>query len=251
MAPVTRPPLGRALLRLFTLQGSWNYDRLQGVGFAVAEEPLLRDLRQGAGDGTAYRAALGRGTQLFNAHPYFAAMAVGAVARAEHEGAPPAQVERLRQTLGGPLGSLGDRLVWAGWLPFNAALTLIGVGLGWGWWAVVGFLTLYNLGHVGLRVWALRAGWRGGTHVVDTLRAPVIKRASALLGLATPLAMGAAVPLTCAYLGSPFPGWARAVLAGVAGLGFGLLQWRRLALTGLRLGLSVLAVALVVGWVWR
>jgi mannose PTS system EIID component len=246
---MTRPPLGRTLLRLFTLQSSWNYDRLQGVGFAVAEEPLLRDL-SARGDGV-YRAALARGAQLFNAHPYLSGLAVGAVARAEHDGTPPAQIERLRQALGGPLGSLGDRLVWAGWLPLNAALTLIGVALGWGWWAVVGFLTLYNVGHVFLRVWALRAGWTRGNNVVEALRAPGLSWADSLLGVATPLAVGASLPLTAVYLGHPFPGWARVVLASVALGGLGLLQWRPFALTSLRLGLVVLAAALVVGWVWR
>ena len=246
-----KPPLGRVLLRLFTLQGSWNYERLQGVGFAVAEEPLLRDLARGPGGEDAYRAALARGAHLFNAHPYLGGMAVGAVARAEHEGTPPGQVERLRQTLGSPLGSLGDRLVWAGWLPLNAALTLIGVALGWGWWAVVGFLTLYNIGHVFLRAWALRAGWRRGSRVVEALRAPALRRADTALGVVTPLAMGAALPLTAAYLGTPLPGWGRALAAGVGILGLVLLHWRGLALTGLRLGLGVLAVALVAGWVWR
>lgn len=128
---------------------------------------------------------------------------------------------------------------------------LIGVALGWGWWAVVGFLALYNLGHVWLRAWALRAGWARGDRVVEALRAPGLQRADALFGVVTPLAVGAALPLTAAYLASPFPGWARLALAAIAAAGLGLLQWRRLALTGLRLGLGVLAVSLVVGWVWR
>ena len=90
-----RPAFGRSLLRLFTVQGSWNYERMQGVGMGVAEEPLLRDLRV-AGNGAAYRAAVARGAHFFNAHPYLCGLAVGAAARAEHEGVPPEQVERLR-----------------------------------------------------------------------------------------------------------------------------------------------------------
>ena len=134
-----RPPLGRSLLRLFTVQGSWNYERMQGIGVGVAEEPLLRDLQEG-GNGLAYRAAVARGAHFFNAHPYFCGLAVGAAARAEHEGVPPEQVERLRTALCGPLGSLGDRLVWAGWLPFTSGLAVVGVALGFGMSAVLGFL---------------------------------------------------------------------------------------------------------------
>ncbi|PYO77366.1 MAG: hypothetical protein DMD67_06605 [Gemmatimonadetes bacterium] len=85
MAPMTtaaRPPLGRSLLRLFTVQGSWNYERMQGIGMGVAEQPLIRDLE---GNGTAYRAAVARAAHFFNAHPYLCGLAVGATARAEHD----------------------------------------------------------------------------------------------------------------------------------------------------------------------
>ncbi len=244
-----KPPLGRCLLRLFTVQGSWNYERMQGVGFGVAEEPLLRDLRES--NGTAYRAALARGARFFNAHPYLCGLAVGAAARAEHEGAPPEQIERLRIALGGPLGSLGDRLVWAGWLPLTSGLALAGVALGLGWWAVVAFLALYNTGHVALRWWALRAGWARGTRVAEALRHPVLQRAPALVEPGMALAMGAAVPLAAGYLGAPFPGWARLTVVAVAGVGLVLLRWPRLGVTGLRFGLGAVAVALVVGWAWR
>ncbi len=131
--------LARALLRLFAVQGSYNYERLLGVGVGVAEEPLLRDL----GD-PKYRPAVARGAHFFNAHPYLIGLAVGAAARAEHDGARPDQIERLREALCGPLGSLGDRLVWAGWLPFLSGLTLAGVALGAGWIAVAVFLVVYN-----------------------------------------------------------------------------------------------------------
>ncbi len=178
-APRARPALGRSLLRLFTVQGSWNYERMQGVGMGVAEEPLLRDLRV-AGDGAAYRSAVARGAHFFNAHPYLCGLAVGAAARAEHEGVPPEQVERLRTALCGPLGSLGDRLVWAGWLPFTSGLALIGVALGLGLPAIIGFLVLFNAGHVALRWWALRAGWTHGVRVAVALRQPLLQRATAV-----------------------------------------------------------------------
>lgn len=245
MAPVT-PPLGRVLLRLFTLQGSWNYERMQGTGFGVAEEPLLRDL-----PADAYRPALARGARFFNAHPYLGGLAVGAAARAEHDGATAEQVERLRTALCGPLGSIGDQLVWAGWLPFNSGLALAGVALGFGWWAIVGFLALYNAGHVLLRWWALRAGWASGVAVAGALRQPVLLRAAVLVRPGMALALGAALPLAAGYCVSPFPAWGRAVVAGVAAAGLLLLRWRRLHLTGLRFALGAVALALGVAWVWR
>jgi len=251
------PALGKSLLRLFTVQGSYDYERMQGIGVGVAEEPLLRDLRAaangggGGGGGAAYRAAVARGAHFFNAHPYLCGLAVGAAARAEHEGVPPEQVERLRAALCGPLGSLGDRLVWIGWLPLLSALALIGVALGAGWWAIIGFLALYNAGHIALRWWALRAGWTHGMRVAAALHQPVLQRAAALSGPAMALAVGAALPLAAQYLSGAFTGWSRGALAVVAAGGFALLWWRRGKLTSVRFGLGLLAVAALAGGLWR
>ncbi|HUC40957.1 MAG TPA: PTS system mannose/fructose/sorbose family transporter subunit IID [Gemmatimonadales bacterium] len=237
--------LARALLRLFAVQGSYNYERMLGVGVGVAEEPLLRDLAK-----EKYRPAVARGAHFFNSHPYMAGLAIGAAARAEHDGAAPDQIERLREALCGPLGSLGDRLVWAGWLPFLSGLTLAAIGLGAGWVAVAGFFFVYNIGHVALRWWALKAGWTHGTRVSVALHHPVLQKTGAVLGPAMALAVGAALPLTAAYLSAPFDSWARLALAIVAGLSFLALRWRGDRLNGLRLSLVIAALALIAGVLW-
>jgi mannose/fructose/N-acetylgalactosamine-specific phosphotransferase system component IID len=247
-AAPARPPLVRSLLRLFAVQGSWNYERMQGIGMGVAEQPLIRDLKD---NGTTYRAAVARAAHFFNAHPYLCGLAVGATARAEHDGVPPEQVERLRTALGGPLGALGDRLVWAGWLPFTSGLALIGVALGLGLRSVIGFLIVYNIGHVALRWWALHAGWTYGGRVATALRQPLLQRATTLSAPAMALVMGAALPFVARYLTGGFLGWTRAALAAVAAGGFALLWWQRARLTGLRFGLVLLALATLGGWLWR
>src|SRR5262249_26774033 len=155
----------------------------------------------------AYREAVARAAHFFNAHPYLCGLAVGAAARAEHDGTPPQDIERLRTALCGPLGSLGDRLVWAAWLPLTSGLALAAVGLGRGWTAIIGFLLIYNVAHVSLRWWALRAGWANGTRVAVALRHPVLQRAEAALGPGMALTMGAALPLAAGYLAGPLPAW--------------------------------------------
>jgi len=236
--------------RLFAVQASYNYERMLGLGVGVAEEALLRGLPDDA-PVSPYRAAVARGAHFFNAHPYLAGLAVGAAARAEHDGAPPDLIERLRGALCGPLGSIGDRLVWAGWLPLLSGLTLAAISLGAGWTAVVAFLLVYNVGHVALRWWALRAGWEHGVRVAAALHHPLLQRGMALVGPAMACAVGVALPLTAQYLATPFGAWPRAVLAVTAVLGFLALQWLPGRITGLRLALGLAAVALVVGWVWR
>lgn len=244
--PSARPRLLASFLRLFTVQASWNYERLIGVGTGFAAEPLLRDL-----DPERYQAALGRASRYFNSHPYLSGAGAGALARAEREGVPVDQIERLRGALAGPLGSIGDRLVWAGWLPMLSALTLATISWRGGLTAVVVFLVVYNLGHVALRWWALRAGWTYGARVAAALHEPWMRRAGQYLGPATALALGFALPMVAQWSGDAFRGWARITLAVAAAAAFGLLRWRPDILSGLRLGLVLVVIALIAGALWR
>jgi PTS system mannose-specific IID component len=198
-------------LRLLAIQASWNYEILLGTGIGFCTEPALRLLPGGKG-GEAYRAALARQSQYFNAHPYLAAIAVGALVRAELEGVPPARIERFRTALCGPLGSVGDRLVWAAWLPFCSVvgLLLFGLGVGPGW-VVGGFLLLYNIGHVALRAWALNVGLARGMQVASALGTPILRFGPQWLGQALAFVGGAALPLALDRAIGP----GRALLGGV------------------------------------
>lgn len=181
--------------RLLAVQASWNYELMLGPGIGFAAEPALRALPGGPG-GEAYRAALARQSRYFNAHPYLAAVAVGALARAERDGQPAAQIERFRTAMCGPLGSVGDRLVWAGWLPCCSLVALLAYGVGAGPLAVaLLFLVMYNAGHIGLRAWGLRVGWRNGLRVAPALGTPVLRRGPQYIARAVMCLAGAAVPL--------------------------------------------------------
>ncbi len=109
---------------------------------------------------------------------------------------------------------------------------------------------MYNAGHVALRWWALQAGWTHGARVASALHHPLLQRGVAVLGPAMACAVGAALPLSAQYLAAPFEIWARGVLAAAAALAFIALRWLPHRLTGLRLGLGLSAIALVVGWLW-
>ncbi|HEU4564585.1 MAG TPA: PTS system mannose/fructose/sorbose family transporter subunit IID [Gemmatimonadaceae bacterium] len=196
--PAAKLPTGARiamLLRMLAVQGSWNYELLLGPGIGFCAEPALRRL-PGGRRGEAYREALARQARYFNAHPYLASLAVGALARAELDRVPPSQIERFRTALCGPLGSVGDRLVWAGWLPFCALLGLTVFGLGApAWVVVVVFLVVYNTGHLALRVWGLRTGWQYGMKVASALGAPVLRRGPTYIARAGALLAGIALPL--------------------------------------------------------
>lgn len=203
-------------VRLLAIQGAWNYETLLGNGIGFCVEPALR-LLPGGQSGEAYRAALARQSQYFNAHPYMASVAVGALARAELDGEAPARIERFRTALCGPLGSVGDRLVWAGWLPACsiAALAAFGFGVGTGGVVFV-FLGLYNAGHFALRAWGLSAGLDHGMRVASALGEPVLRNSPPHIARVAALVGGLALPLALDQVIGPGRALFGVVLAAVA-----------------------------------
>lgn len=185
----------RMYLRLFAVQGSWNYETMLGNGIAFCTEPALRMLPGGM-NGTQYAEALGRQARYFNAHPYLAGVAVGALTRAELDGVPAPLIERFRTALGGPLGSVGDRLVWASWLPLCSLIALGAFGLGARPLPVIAiFLVIYNIGHMALRAWGLRVGFQRGLRVADALGHPVLRQGPQYVGTVAAVLAGIAIPL--------------------------------------------------------
>jgi mannose PTS system EIID component len=165
----------RLFLRAFLIQGLWNYRTLLGAGFAWVLLPVLRARSAGqpaggsdGGDGVPAR--LVRLCEPFNAHPYLAGFAVGAVARMELDGEPPEAVGRFRDAMRGPLGALGDGLVWAAWLPSCVLAAVVAWRLGaHPAGALIGFLLLFNALHLLLRWWGVAAGLAQGKGVAASL----------------------------------------------------------------------------------
>ncbi len=244
MAEKGRVGVGRAAviyLRLFAVQGSWNYETLLGTGIGFAVEPALRKLPGGFGS-PAYCEALGRESRYFNAHPYLAGVAVGALARVELDGEDPARIERFRTALAGPLGSVGDRLVWASWLPLCSLLALIAYGLGAGPVTVMlAFLLLYNAGHLALRAWGLHLGLTQGFQVAKGLGNPVLRQGPLWIGRAASFAGGLALTVTLARIIGPSRPMTVGIAAG-AMAGATLLGALRDRADGWRIALGVLAV---------
>lgn len=228
-------------VRLLAVQGSWNYETLLGTGIGFVMEPALSCL-PGGRDGARYRDALARESRYFNAHPYLTGMAVGALTRAELEGVDPARIERFRSALASPLGSVGDRLVWASWLPFCSVVALCIYGFGGSALAVVGtFLLLYNAGHFLLRAWGLRMGLSRGLNVASALANPVLRQGPQYIGSATALLAGMALPLALQRVVGPGKALAGGIIVA-AFAGILLLARLRERAEGWRIALGVLAL---------
>jgi mannose PTS system EIID component len=237
----------RAFLRLFAIQGDWNYERMLGVGMGYAAEPLLDELR--TRDPARHTAAVVRSAEFFNCNPNLAGLALGALARAERDGVPGEQVSRLRTALCGPLGAIGDRLFWAGVVPALSALAIAAVVLGAGAWAIAGFLLAYNTLRVGTAWWSLRTGLHEGLQVGGAVGRSWLPRAAERVGPMAGFAVGLAIPLAGRWLmqGLAPTAMALAVLLAVGGVA--LSRWGGTHYSAVRYALVVLILLAAGGMV--
>jgi mannose PTS system EIID component len=237
----------RALLRLLAVQGTWNYERMLGVGMGYAAEPLLEDLK--TVDPVRLGEAVVRSAEFFNCNPNLAGLALGATARAEYEAVPGAQIARLRTALCSPLGALGDDLFWAGIVPALSGLALAAVVLGAGWWAVVALLVVYNTIRFGTAVWAIRTGFAAGMRVGAAIGASWVPRAVVRIGPVAGASVGLAIPLVAAWYLRGFGSVGGIGALAVAAVGASVSRWFGPALTSVRFALLAMALLVFFRWV--
>jgi PTS system mannose-specific IID component len=142
-------------LRQFLIQGCWNYEGMQNVGFAYSILPALRELYRDRPE--ELTKALKRHLEFFNTQPSMGGVILGAALRLEERAAAgeadPRQIGTFKVGLMGSLGAIGDAYFWGALRPMasvaGAILALVHPFLG-----IAALLLLYNASHLSIR-------WRG------------------------------------------------------------------------------------------
>ena len=106
------------------LQGSWNYERMQNLGWAYAMIPAIKRLYTQKDDQAA---ALERHLEFFNTHPYVASPILGVTLALEEERAngaaiDDAAIQGVKIGMMGPLAGIGDPVFWFTVRPILGAL---------------------------------------------------------------------------------------------------------------------------------
>ncbi|MGV3206259.1 PTS system mannose/fructose/sorbose family transporter subunit IID [Streptococcus suis] len=106
------------------LQGSWNYERMQNLGWAYAMIPAIKKLYTKKEEQTA---ALERHLEFFNTHPYVASPILGVTLALEEERANGAEIDDtaiqgVKIGMMGPLAGIGDPVFWFTVRPILGAL---------------------------------------------------------------------------------------------------------------------------------
>ncbi len=165
MRKISRFDLFRLYLRSFFVQTGWTYERVISLGFVWIMIPLAKRLFSSIQE---QRDFLKRHLLSFNANPYLANYAVGAVTKLEERKTPPEQIKRFKDLLRGPLGALGDNLIWQNLRP---ALLILGLILTYrfGVYGVLTFFLIFNFYQIYVRARGIVKGYALGLRISSDL----------------------------------------------------------------------------------
>ena len=167
---IGRIALLKVFVKSFFIQSAWSFEKMQGLGFAAAIAPAIRDIYK---DKDHVCVALKRHMVFYNAHPYMASPILGAVIKMEEDVKAGIRgtddISSFKESLMGPYGAIGDTFFWGSIRPLASILGVLSV-LIWGLWGVGIFLVTYNIFHIWMRWSGLHKGCKLGESVVDYIK---------------------------------------------------------------------------------
>lgn len=185
--------LNKMFVRSWFLLGSFNFERMQSIGFCVTMIPALKKLYKG----DELKAALKRHLEFFNTQPFIAAPIMGITAAMEEQkanGKPidDATISGVKVGLMGPLAGVGDPIFWGTARPVLAAVGASIAASG----SIVGplfFFASFNALRLATKWIGIKYGYEKGTELVADIGGNKLQKlteGASILGL---FVMGALV----------------------------------------------------------
>ncbi|AIU88426.1 MULTISPECIES: PTS mannose transporter subunit IID [Pectobacterium] len=192
---LTDSDIRAVFIRSNLFQGSWNFERMQALGFCFSMVPVIRRLYPENSE--ERKQAIKRHLEFFNTQPFVAAPILGVTMAMEEQranGAPidDAAINGLKVGLMGPLAGVGDPIFWGTARPVFAALGA-GIAMSGSLLGPVLFFVLFNLVRLLVRYYGVAYGYRKGIDIVSDMGGGFLQKmteAASILGL---FVMGALV----------------------------------------------------------
>ncbi|HEV6536052.1 TPA: PTS mannose/fructose/sorbose transporter family subunit IID, partial [Streptococcus pneumoniae] len=169
------------------LQGSWNFERMQNLGWAYTLIPAIKKLYTKKEDQIA---ALERHLEFFNTHPYVAAPVMGVTLALEEERAngveiDDAAIQGVKIGMMGPLAGIGDPVFWFTVRPIlgslGASLALTGNILG-----PLLFFVAWNLIRMSFLWYVQEIGYKAGSEITKDMSGGILQditKGASILGM--------------------------------------------------------------------
>ena len=177
------------------LLGSFNFERMQAMGFCYTLMPAIRKVYRG--DKAAEAAALKRHLEFYNTQPWVSSVVFGVTAAMEEQKAKGEEISEetitsVKVGLMGPLAGVGDPIFWGTARPVLAAL---GASLALNG-SIVGPLLFFigiNVLRVLTRWYGLKFGYERGTEMVTEVGGGQLKKVTQMAAIMGLFVMGALV----------------------------------------------------------
>jgi len=191
MNRIRKRDLLKIFFRSFYIQGSWNFERMLGLGLCFCLIPIARRLCRTKEEKEQF---LQRHLDFFNAQPYMASFALGAITRLEEQAIyqkwdDKRVISVFKERICGPLGALGDAFFWNFLKPFAASVGVI-VTLIFGIAGIFSFLIIYNIPHLYIRAYGIFRGYFMGFDIIRELSISGTKKYFHGLSITLNLALG-------------------------------------------------------------
>ena len=152
------------------LQASWNYERMQNVGWAFSLIPGIRRLYKSKEDRAA---AMKRHLEFFNTHPYVASPILGVELAMEEQRANGAPINDeamngVKVGMMGPLAGVGDPIFWGTMRPVLGAFAA-GMAQGGSVMGPIIFFVVWNLIRMLFLWYTQQLGYKEGTNITQDL----------------------------------------------------------------------------------
>ena len=192
---LTTRDLRRMYWRSTFLLGSFNFERMQAMGFCYTLMPAIRKVYRG--DKAAEAAALKRHLEFYNTQPWVSSVVFGVTAAMEEQKAKGEEISEetitsVKVGLMGPLAGVGDPIFWGTARPVLAAL---GASLALNG-SIVGPLLFFvgiNILRVLTRWYGLKFGYERGTEMVTEVGGGQLKKITQMAAIMGLFVMGALV----------------------------------------------------------
>ena len=173
--------------RSTSIQGSWNYERMQNGGWAFSMIPAIKKLYKTKEERTA---ALKRHLEFFNTHPYIASPILGVTLALEEEranGAPvdDVAIQGVKVGMMGPLAGVGDPVFWFTVRPMLGALGA-SLAMGGNILGPIIFFLGWNIIRWSFMWYTQEFGYKAGSKITDDLSGGLLQdvtKGASILGM--------------------------------------------------------------------
>ena len=175
--------------------GSWNFERMQNVGFLYSIKPLLKRLYANKSK-EEMSTAMKRHMEFFNTNPTMAAPIIGVTSALEEAGGNESgdATTAVKVGLMGPLAGLGDSIIWLTWMPIcmslGASYSKEGNPLG----LIIAFL-MFNIVNMGVKYYGLKIGYNKGAELIkETSESGVLQKYTKMATVLGLVLVGGLIP---------------------------------------------------------